>query len=285
MRMYSDFFKTLHDETGPTGYLGQGTHHSVLRAVAFHDPMGSPLSEGRFTDFAVIWDVDHDVRVLEPIEGIYRLGLLSSFVMFGEHKGTFTAVLSDRVSPSDESHLNPVLFRKVSDLDLSVRASNILSNENIIYVGDLVQKSMGQILRMPNTGRKSLDEIREMLAQMDLQLGTEVPDWPPENVEELAANVEHLIKKFEARAHQDERVAFLGAKVKEVCQSLSDPWPSNVVNLLSPGSIIVDGERRVAVYLENLKLLWRLGLHPLKRVKKVSRIAPQGANLPESALP
>jgi hypothetical protein len=72
MRSYSDFFKTLHDETGPTGYLGRGTHYSVLRAIVFHDPSGRVLPQGQFADFAVIWDEDHDTRVMKPIEEIYR---------------------------------------------------------------------------------------------------------------------------------------------------------------------------------------------------------------------
>ena len=82
MQAYSDFFQTLHDETSPTGYLGRGTHCSVLRAVVFHDPMGKPLPEGQFTDFAVIWDEDHDTRVIEPIEEILSPcgGLLSSYL-------------------------------------------------------------------------------------------------------------------------------------------------------------------------------------------------------------
>lgn len=94
MQSYSDFFKTLHDEQNPTGYLGRGTHYSVLRAVTFHDARGKPLQTGQFTDFAVIWDEDHDTRVIEPIEEIYRRGWLSSFLMFGERKGFFTAILS-----------------------------------------------------------------------------------------------------------------------------------------------------------------------------------------------
>jgi hypothetical protein len=92
MRTYSDFFKTLYDETKPTGF-----HYSVLRAVVFHDQNGKPLSEGQLADFAVIWDEDRDERVMEPIEEIYRRGLLSSFLMFGETQAVFTAVLSDKV--------------------------------------------------------------------------------------------------------------------------------------------------------------------------------------------
>lgn len=95
MKTYSDFFKTLHDEQSPTGYLGRGTHHSVLRAVVFHDASGKHLPRAQFMDFAVIWDEDHDDRVIEPIEKIYRCGLLPRFVMFGERKGSLTAVLAD----------------------------------------------------------------------------------------------------------------------------------------------------------------------------------------------
>jgi hypothetical protein len=124
-------------------------------------------------------------------------------------------------------------------------------------------------------GRKWLNEIKEILVPMDLKLGTELPDWPPENVEELAANVEHLKRQFEARPRQDARVAFLDAKVREVCGSMSDPWPSRVVPLRSHGNpIILDGEKRVNLYLENLKSLWRLGLHPLQRVRLKSSITP-----------
>ena len=64
----------------------------MLRAVTFHDFMGKSLAEGRLADFAVIWDEDHDTRVMEPIEEIYRRGMLPSFLMFGERKGVFTAI-------------------------------------------------------------------------------------------------------------------------------------------------------------------------------------------------
>ena len=128
MQRYSDFFKTLHDETSPTGHLGRGTHYSVLRAVVFHDPAGKPLSAGHFVDFAVIWDEDHDARVMKPIEEIYRRGLLSSFVVFGERKGNFTAILSNKILPSDAAPFNLALLTNVSELPLSVRAANCLSN-------------------------------------------------------------------------------------------------------------------------------------------------------------
>lgn len=82
------------------------------------------------------------------------------------------------------------LLRKVDELELSVRSANCLKNDNIVYIGDLVQKSESEMLRTPNFGRKSLNEIKEVLVQMELSLGMEVPGWPPENVEELARRLE-----------------------------------------------------------------------------------------------
>ena len=91
---------------------------------------------------------------------------------------------------SDTNQINRYLLKKVDELELSVRSANCLKNDNIIYIGDLVQKTEAEMLRTPNFGRKSLNEIKEVLAQMGLHLGMEVPGWPPENIEELAKRFE-----------------------------------------------------------------------------------------------
>ncbi len=85
---------------------------------------------------------------------------------------------------------NRNLLRKVDELELSVRSANCLKNDNIIYIGDLVQKTEAEMLRTPNFGRKSLNEIKEVLSQMGLHLGMEIPTWPPENIEDLAKKLE-----------------------------------------------------------------------------------------------
>ncbi len=85
---------------------------------------------------------------------------------------------------------NPALLKKVDELELSVRSANCLKNDNIVYIGDLIQKTEAEMLRTPNFGRKSLNEIKEVLAQMGLHLGMEVTGWPPENIEELAKRYE-----------------------------------------------------------------------------------------------
>ena len=96
--------------------------------------------------------------------------------------------IAERVE--DELPFNPALLKKVDELELSVRSANCLKNDNIVYIGDLIQKSEAEMLRTPNFGRKSLNEIKEVLASMGLHLGMEVQGWPPENIDELAKRFE-----------------------------------------------------------------------------------------------
>ena len=89
-----------------------------------------------------------------------------------------------------ELAFNPALLKKVDELELSVRSANCLKNDNIVYIGDLIQKTESEMLRTPNFGRKSLNEIKEVLAQMGLHLGMDVANWPPENIDDLAKRYE-----------------------------------------------------------------------------------------------
>ena len=98
------------------------------------------------------------------------------------------------ISAEDALPYNKSLLKKVEELELSVRSANCLKNDNIIYIGDLVQKTESEMLRTPNFGRKSLNEIKEVLVQMNLNLGMTVPGWPPENIEELSKKYEDPFK-------------------------------------------------------------------------------------------
>ena len=164
MQKYSDFFQTLHDERAPTGYLGRGTHYSVLRAVVFHDALGNPLPESKYLDFAVIWDEDHDDRVIGPIEKLYRLGLLPSFVMFGERKGCFTAILSADVRNEARVTLLDEKVREVTaDVDGDHWPSEIGSLENrdhaiISDSEDKVQLYLKNLMMLWKLGLKSAQE-------------------------------------------------------------------------------------------------------------------------------
>jgi DNA-directed RNA polymerase subunit alpha len=109
---------------------------------------------------------------------------LSIFVNFDEPEASGSGSVEDGLE------FNPLLLKKVDELELSVRSANCLKNDNIVYIGDLIQKTEAEMLRTPNFGRKSLNEIKEVLSSMGLHLGMEVEDWPPDNIEDLA-------KKFE----------------------------------------------------------------------------------------
>jgi DNA-directed RNA polymerase subunit alpha len=100
------------------------------------------------------------------------------------------AAPSASVDEGDTNQLNRYLLKKVDELELSVRSANCLKNDNIIYIGDLVQKTEAEMLRTPNFGRKSLNEIKEVLSSMGLRLGMDIPGWPPENIEEMAKKLE-----------------------------------------------------------------------------------------------
>jgi DNA-directed RNA polymerase subunit alpha len=109
---------------------------------------------------------------------------LNNFINFEEpEEEEVTEVLEDLP-------FNKNLLRKVDELELSVRSANCLKNDNIVYIGDLVQRSEPEMLRTPNFGRKSLNEIREVLKVMGLELGMDVENWPPENIEDLVKKIE-----------------------------------------------------------------------------------------------
>ena len=107
--------------------------------------------------------------------------------------GQAAAPVSINEPIGDTQQINRYLLKKVDELELSVRSANCLKNDNIIYIGDLVGKTEAEMLRTPNFGRKSLNEIKEVLSSMGLRLGMEIPGWPPENIEEMAKKLEQEI--------------------------------------------------------------------------------------------
>lgn len=113
---------------------------------------------------------------------------LQVFINFEEEQ------IKQEDSSVDELPFDKNLLKKVNELELSVRSQNCLRNDNIVYIGDLVTKSEGDMLRTPNFGRKSLNELKEVLASMGLRFGMDVSEWPPENIEELSKKYEDPFK-------------------------------------------------------------------------------------------
>ena len=149
---------------------------------------------GQVTDYdKLIFDVETN-GVISPDDAIALSARilqdqLQAFINFDEPE-----IQQDQDS-AEKLSFNSNLLKKVEELELSVRSANCLKNDNIIYIGDLVQKSEGEMLRTPNFGRKSLNEIKEVLTQMELNLGMSVPDWPPENIDDLAKKYEDPFNK------------------------------------------------------------------------------------------
>ena len=149
---------------------------------------------GQVTDYdKLIFEVETN-GVVSPDDAIALAARilqdqLQPFINFDEPE-----VQQDQTS-AEKLSFNSNLLKKVEELELSVRSANCLKNDNIIYIGDLVQKSESEMLRTPNFGRKSLNEIKEVLQQMELNLGMSVPDWPPENIDDLAKKYEDPFNK------------------------------------------------------------------------------------------
>ena len=111
---YSTLFSCLHDEPSPFGNLGRGTHYSIFRSVEWLDVERQPLARPQIHDFAVVWDEDHDQRVIEVIEKIYMAGFLSPIQFIGERKGMLKVVVAARFGVG---HIGPELDRYVRELE------------------------------------------------------------------------------------------------------------------------------------------------------------------------
>lgn len=117
---------------------------------------------------------------------------LTVFINFEDP--TQTNLVPEEEKVKDILPFDPKLLKHVDELELSVRATNCLKNDKINWLGELVQKTENDMLKTPNFGRKSLNEIKAQLEAMGLSLGMEVPGWPPENVSELAKKYEDPYK-------------------------------------------------------------------------------------------
>jgi DNA-directed RNA polymerase subunit alpha len=173
-------------EDAPIGLIPVDSLYSPVKKVSYKV---ENTREGQVLDYDKLTmsiETDGSVTGEDAIAFAARIlqDQLSVFVNFDEpQKETEEEAVT-------ELAFNPALLKKVDELELSVRSANCLKNDNIVYIGDLIQKTEAEMLRTPNFGRKSLNEIKEVLASMGLHLGMEVPSWPPENIEDLAKRYE-----------------------------------------------------------------------------------------------
>jgi len=173
-------------EDAPIGLIPIDAIYSPVSRVSYDV---QPTREGQVLDYdKLTMKIDTDGSLTPEDAVAYAARILQDqlgiFVNFDEPES------SSRPDDEDGLEFNPLLLKKVDELELSVRSANCLKNDNIVYIGDLIQKTEAEMLRTPNFGRKSLNEIKEVLSGMGLHLGMDVEDWPPDDIEDLA-------KKFE----------------------------------------------------------------------------------------
>ncbi len=104
--------------------------------------------------------------------------LVEQLAVFAQLEGGELAAF-DAPAPRSAQQFDPILLRPVDELELTVRSANCLKAENIYYIGDLIQRTENELLKTPNLGRKSLNEIKEVLASRGLTLGMKLESWPP----------------------------------------------------------------------------------------------------------
>jgi len=186
----------------PIGLIPVDALYSPVRQVSYKvDPtrVGQDLDYDKLTltvetDGTVTPDdaVSYAGRILQDQLALF-VGFDDSTAVRSAPVGIAAPAPSAGEVTGDTQQINRYLLKKVDELELSVRSANCLKNDNIIYIGDLVGKSEAEMLRTPNFGRKSLNEIKEVLNTMGLRLGMEIPGWPPENIEEMAKKLEQEI--------------------------------------------------------------------------------------------
>ncbi len=173
-------------EDAPIGLISVDALFSPIKKVSYKV---EPTREGQVLDYdklTLSLETDGSIKPEDAIAYAARIlqDQLSVFVNFEEPSAGV------RTDEDSDLEFNPLLLKKVDELELSVRSANCLKNDNIVYIGDLIQKTEAEMLRTPNFGRKSLNEIKEVLTGMGLHLGMEIVDWPPENIEDLAKKYE-----------------------------------------------------------------------------------------------
>lgn len=171
-------------EDRPIGKLPIDASYSPVRRVAIE--VQSARVEQRTDLDRLVIDLETN-GTIDPKEAIQRAAAilrdqLSSFVAL---EGT-GPVESQALDSQPESPYDPILLRPVDDLELTVRSANCLKAENIYLIGDLIQRTEVELLKTPNLGKKSLTEIKDVLATRGLSLGMRLENWPPENIAELS---------------------------------------------------------------------------------------------------
>jgi len=167
------------EESKAIGKIVLDASYSPVRRVSY--AVESARVEQRTDLDRLVMDVETN-GVIEPEEAVRQAAriLVDQLSVFAALEGTSVSAEAPKSASVD-----PILLRPVDDLELTVRSANCLKAENIYYIGDLIQRSENELLKTPNLGRKSLNEIKEVLASRGLTLGMKLENWPPAGLEKV----------------------------------------------------------------------------------------------------
>ncbi len=161
------------DETRSTVRLQLDATYTPARRVAYVVESARVEQRTTWTSWS---SISRPTALLDPEEAIRRAAtiLQQQLAAFVDLKGDQEPVVEQQ-----EDEIDPILLRPVDDLELTVRSANCLKAENIYYIGDLIQRTEVELLKTPNLGKKSLTEIKDVLASRGLSLGMRLDNWPP----------------------------------------------------------------------------------------------------------
>jgi DNA-directed RNA polymerase subunit alpha len=161
------------DEAKPIGRLSLDASFSPIRRVSYS--VESARVEQRTNLDKLILDIDTNGTV-DPVEAVKRAANI-----LVDQVGVFVDVkrAERETATQARAEVDPVLLRPIDDLELTVRSANCLKAESIYYIGDLIQRTEVELLKTPNLGKKSLTEIKDVLASRGLSLGMKLENWPP----------------------------------------------------------------------------------------------------------
>ena len=172
--------KSVGDEGRSVGSILLDASFSPVRRVSY--AVEAARVEQRTDLDKLIVDVETN-GAIDPEEAVRYAAriLVEQLSVFAELKGMPAQIEDTR----KQTQIDPILLRPVDDLELTVRSANCLKAENIYYIGDLIQRTETELLKTPNLGRKSLNEIKEVLASRGLTLGMKLENWPPVGLEKI----------------------------------------------------------------------------------------------------
>jgi DNA-directed RNA polymerase subunit alpha len=171
--------KMAGEEGRTVGAIMLDASFSPVRRVSYS--VDSARVEQRTDLDKLIMDIETN-GAIEPEEAVRYAAriLVEQLSVFADLKG-----MPAQIEEKKATQIDPILLRPVDDLELTVRSANCLKAENIYYIGDLIQRTETELLKTPNLGRKSLNEIKEVLASRGLTLGMKLENWPPAGLEKV----------------------------------------------------------------------------------------------------